>query len=127
MRPSLDLNLPDPEWLELLRAERGKGKSVSEIARETEMKRPSVSMLLNGTYPAKSLDLVTRKHGARILKLYRNRVPCPHLQNSLSVEECRQFAEAPMSTSNPDKLAHWGACRKCPLNPLSGGEDDRNT
>lgn len=117
MLPSLNLDLPEPEWLALLKAERAAGKSVSQIAREVEMARPSVSMLLAGTYPAQSLDLVARKHGAKILKLYRNEVMCPHLRTGLSNEACQEYATRPMSTSNPDKLAHWSACRKCPFNP----------
>lgn len=119
MLPSLNLNLPEPEWLTLLKAERNAGKSVSQIAREISMKRPSVSMLLNGTYPAQSLDLVTRKHGAKIVKLYRNEVLCPHLRCGISAEACQEYAARPMSTSNPDKLQHWSACKHCPLNPIS--------
>lgn len=122
MQPSLNLNLEEPEWLQLLRAEREKGKSISAIARETGMKRPSVSMLLNGTYPARSLDLVSQKHGVRVLQLYRGRVPCPHLRRSLEAGECRRLAETPMSTSNPAKLQQWAACRTCPHNPLKQGE-----
>lgn len=118
MRPALNLDLPEPEWVALLRAEQAKGKSVSQIARETGMARPSVSMLLSGTYPAQSLDLVTRKHGARIVQLYRDQVLCPHLRRGISAEVCRGHASAPMSTSNPEKLRHWQACRRCPLNPV---------
>jgi len=117
MLPSLNLDLPEPEWLVLLKAQRANGKSISQIAREVDMARPSVSMLLKGTYPAQSLDLVSRKHGAKILKLYRNEVLCPHLRTGLSSEACQEYARRPMSTSNPDKLAHWSACRKCPFNP----------
>jgi hypothetical protein len=115
MRPSLKLDLPDPEWLVLLRQEQGKGKSVSQIARETGMARPSVSMLLSGTYPAVSLDLVTRKFGAAVIKLYRDQVLCPHLRRGIGVAECATYAAAPMSTSNPEKLRHWRACRACTL------------
>ncbi len=117
MRSALNLELPEPEWITLLREQQAKGKSVSQIARETGMKRPSLSMLLNGTYPAQSLDLVTRKHGARVVQLYRDQVLCPHLRRGIGAEECRSFAAAPMSTSNPEKLRHWEACRRCPLNP----------
>lgn len=119
MHPTLDLNLPELEWLKLLRAERQAGKSVSQIARETGMARPSVSMLLSGTYPAESLDLVTRKHGSKVIRLYRNLVACPHRRENLSIDACRELASAPMSTSNPERLAQWDACQKCPLNPLS--------
>lgn len=124
MLPSLNLDLPEPEWLTLLKAERESGKSVSQIAREVQMARPSVSMLIAGTYPAQSLDLVAKKHGAKIVKLYRNEVLCPHLRRGLSSEQCQDFASRPMSISNPDRLAHWDACRNCPRNPLKETEND---
>lgn len=121
MRPSLNLEMPDPEWLALLKGERAKGKSVSDIARESGVARSSLSMLLNGTYPARSLDLVARKHAVRIVRIYRNQVLCPHLGRGIGAAECQAFASAPMSTSNPEKLRHWRACRGCPLNPETGG------
>lgn len=119
MRTALSLDLPEPEWIGLLRAERAKGKSVSQIARETGMARPSLSMLLSGNYPAQSLDLVTAKHGARVVQVYRDEVLCPHLRVGIAIEACRAHARAPMSTSNPEKLRHWRACRTCHLNPVS--------
>lgn len=117
MQPTLNLNLPEPEWITLLRHEQAKGKSISQIARETEMKRPSVSMLLSGTYPAQSLDLATSKHGSRILKLYRDQVLCPYQHRGLAIAQCRALAAAPMSTSDPDQISQWRACRQCALNP----------
>ena len=122
MRPSLNIDLEEPEWLTLLKAERDKGKSVSEIARVCGMARPSVSMLLAGTYPARSLDLVERKHGAAIVKAFRDRVLCPHLRRGISIEECRAQARAPMSASSIERMRHWEACRRCPLNPETEAE-----
>ena len=119
MPPALNLALPEPEWISLLRAERAKGKSVSQIARETGMARPSVSMLLSGTYPAQSLDLCSAKHAARVVQIYQDRVLCPHLRTAIAKAACRAHAEAPMSTSNPDKLSHWRACRACAVNPIA--------
>lgn len=121
MRPSLNLDWPEPEWLALLRAERARGKSVSQIARETGMARPSVSMLLAGTYPAQSLDLCSAKHAARVVQLYRDQVLCPHLRQGIGLDVCRAHASAPMSMSDPDSLRHWAACRRCTLNPVKGG------
>lgn len=115
----LGLELPEPEWIGLLRGELAKGKSISQIAREIGMARPSVSMLLSGSYPAQSLDLVTRKHGARVVQLYRDQVLCPHLKAGISSALCHAHATAPMSTSNPEKLRQWRACRACPLNTSS--------
>ena len=108
---------PELEWVTLLKDQLRKGKSISQIARETGMARPSVSMLLSGTYPAQSLDLVTRKHGARIVRIYRDQVLCPHLHRGIGAAECASYASAPMSTSNPEKLSHWRSCRRCHLNP----------
>lgn len=119
---SLNLDLKDPEWITLLKAERASGKSVSAIAREVDMPRSSVSMLISDTYPAASLDLVTRKHGAAVVLKYRAQVLCPYLHRGISPQDCASFAAAPMSTSNPDKLRHWNACRRCAQNP-KGGRD----
>lgn len=114
----LNLDLPEPEWIGLLRAELAGGKSISQIARESGIARPSVSMLLSSSYPAKSLDLVTRKYGAHVVQLYRNQVLCPHVKKAIGAEACRAHAAAPMSTSNVEKLNQWRACRACPLNPF---------
>lgn len=119
MHGRLKLDLPDPQWLTLMRSERQRGKSVSQIARETGMARPSVSMLLSGTYPAQSLDIVTRKFGAKVVRLYLSQQLCPHLGRGIPMDDCRAHASAPMSTSNPEKLRHWRACRQCRLNPVS--------
>lgn len=124
MQHTLNPNLPEPEWITLLRAERAGGKSVSKIARETGLARSSLSQLLSGTYPARSLDHATRKNAARIIRLYRNQVLCPHLRRGLGSQQCRDLASAPMSTSRPEKLRQWQACRHCPLNPLAGGSHD---
>ena len=117
MLEKLSLGEPELEWVTLLKDQLRKGKSISQIARETGMARPSVSMLLSGTYPAQSLDLVTRKHGARIVRIYRDQVLCPHLRRGIGAAECASYASAPMSTSNPEKLSHWRSCRRCHLNP----------
>ena len=119
MHPALNLDLPEPEWIGLCRAQVEKGKTISQVSRETGIARASLSMLLSGSYPAQSLDLVTRKHGSRVLQLYRDEVLCPHLHRGIGLDACRAFALAPMSTSSPEKLRHWRACRRCPLNPVS--------
>jgi len=106
-----------PEWLTLLHAQLADGKSVSQIARETGVARPSLSMVLNGSYPAASLEKFTQKQGPKILKCYRKKVLCPHLNVGISAEECAAHANAPMTMSNPQKLRHWHACQSCRLNP----------
>ncbi|MDN5785720.1 hypothetical protein [Pseudorhodobacter sp.] len=117
MHPTLNIALPELEWIGLLRDQIAKGRTISALSRECGIARASLSMLLSGSYPAQSLDLVTRKHGARIVRLYRGAVLCPHLRTSISAEVCRGHASAPMSTSNHEKMKHWEACRVCPLKP----------
>jgi hypothetical protein len=118
MQKKLNLNEAEPEWLALLRtATTADGASVASVARSINMPRPSLSMLLTGTYPAK-LEKVSKKYAAKVLQQYRNRVPCPHLRISIGNDECRTFASAQQTTSCPDKLAHWRACRRCETNPL---------
>jgi hypothetical protein len=118
MQAKLNLDDAEPEWLSLLRAAvAAEGASIASVARSIDMPRPSLSMLLAGTYPAK-LDKVGRKFAAKVLQQYRNRVPCPHLRTSIGKDECRTFASAHQTTSDPDKLAHWRACRACETNPL---------
>lgn len=109
--------LPDPDWLGLLRQEVGKGRKIAEVAREIGMQRTMLSMLLSGTYPAR-LDKLARRFAGRVNELYGAGVLCPHLHRAIPATDCRAHAEAPMSTSNPDKLRQWVACRACPLNPV---------
>ena len=49
MLEKLSLGELELEWVKLLKDQLRKGKSISQIARETGMARPSVSMLLSGT------------------------------------------------------------------------------
>lgn len=117
MRARPLIRLEDPEWLALLRGEVAKpGKSISAVAAEIGMARSSHSMLLSGNYPAR-IDKVSAKYAARVLRLYRNRVHCPHVHRGIAMDACRAHAAAPMSTSSPEKLRQFMACRNCPQNP----------
>ncbi len=108
----------EPEWIALLRGEVRK-RTISAVAAEVGMARPSLSMLLAGRYPA-GLASVTRKFEGVVLRRYRDQVPCPHLNEPIGRLACAHFAGAPMSASDPARLRHWAACRSCPLNPLKG-------
>lgn len=116
MPPAALMQLPDLEWISLLRDEVEKGRSVAAVARDVGIPRPSLSMLLAGTYPA-GLDKVSRKYAAKVIALFRSQVLCPHQRKGISSGDCRALASAPMSTSNPDRLSQFIACRKCPQNP----------
>lgn len=111
------LVMPDPDWIALLRAEViEKKRSITDVAREINMPRPSLSLLLSGNYPAK-LDRKTKNYAHKVVALYANRVLCPHVHQAISDDACRAHASAPMSTSDPVKLRQWAACRSCQHNP----------
>jgi len=111
------IDLPDPEWLQILRDEVAKpGATIAGVAASIGMKRTALSMLLSGKYPAK-LDRVSAKFGPVVLDHYRGQLLCPHVRHGIGADECRANAAAPMSTSNPVKFAQWSACRRCSFNP----------
>lgn len=117
MQASL-IPIADPEWLTILRAECAKpGATIAGVAATIGMKRTALSMLLSGKYPAK-LDKISTKYASAVLAQYRDQVLCPHVRSGISPEQCRSHAAAPMSTSNPERLAQWSACRRCSLNPI---------
>jgi hypothetical protein len=112
----------DPEWLALLKIEVAKdGQSVSSVAARIGMPRPSLSLLVNDTYPAR-LDKVGNKYAAKVLALLKDQLHCPHLRKGISLETCRHHAGRPMSTNNPERMSQFMACRACPQNPISKPE-----
>jgi hypothetical protein len=115
---ALPLDLPDLEWVQLLRAEVTKGRSIAAVARDIGMPRPSLSMLIAGTYPA-GLDKVSSKFAAITISKFRGQVLCPHLRKGIGIDLCKGHASAPMSMSSPDDLKFWAACRACPQNPTT--------
>lgn len=115
---TLPLDMPAPEWVQLLRAEVAKGRSITAVASDIGMARPSLSMLLAGTYPA-GLDKVSRKYAAIVVSRFRGQVLCPHLRAGIGIDVCRKHASAPMSMNSSEDLKFWAACRACPLNPIT--------
>ena len=112
----MSMTLPDPAWLEVLRAEAGKpGRTKAAIAQELGVSRTAVSLLCAGKYSART-DKVQAKIAGPVMQLYAHRVWCPYLRGAISGDECKAFCIAPMSTSDPQKLKHWAACRNCKQN-----------
>ncbi|WP_275789743.1 helix-turn-helix domain-containing protein [Pararhizobium gei] len=111
------LDLPDPEWLEVLRREAGKeGVTKQAIADAIGVSRTAVSLLIAGKYTART-DKVAEKIANKVMALYAHRVWCPHTHQSITSIACAQHHSAPMTMSDPDALRHWVACKKCPQNP----------
>ena len=120
----------DPDWLELLRAEVAKpGKTVASVAREIGMKRPSLSLLLSGNYPA-SLTKVQEKHAPTVRQLFSEDVFCPHVQKSIAKALCKENYERPMTNSTSARLRQFMAFRDCPIYPTNqpdqGADQEEN-
>ena len=122
-----DESVMQPDWLSLLRAEVSKpGKSVTSVAAEIGMPRPSLSLLLNGKYPA-GIDKKAAKFESKVLHLYTDQLVCPHLGSAIGRDVCNSFASRPMTTSSPEKLRQFMACRDCTQNPNSNAQDGSST
>lgn len=99
-----------PQALQLLRDAVSRS-TISGAARELGIARPSVSLLLKGTYKGNA----GRMEARIVARFGDGYVACPHLQAPIAVPDCRAWRTRPMPTSNPDALRHWTACRKCPV------------
>ncbi|KMK68558.1 helix-turn-helix transcriptional regulator [Puniceibacterium sp. IMCC21224] len=109
------LTLEDPEWLELLKAQVAQGRTITEVAMDIGMSRPSLSMLISGTYPAR-LDKVEAKYASVILSRFKDQVFCPHLHTGLPRVICARHAGAERPAS-AERMRHWRACQGCAQNP----------
>ncbi|NWK80335.1 XRE family transcriptional regulator [Aquitalea sp. LB_tupeE] len=71
----------------------------------------TVSLVLAGKYPGKTDKIAHASMQAL------DSVRCPRLQRSLTIQECRAVALAPIPMHHPLKLGHWRACQHCPQRP----------
>ncbi|QQM32786.1 helix-turn-helix transcriptional regulator [Martelella lutilitoris] len=123
MRQEQLMPLPDPDWIETLRAEAEKpGRTKAAIAKELGISRPAVSLICAGKYTAR-LNKVGVKIAAKVMALYGRKVWCAHLRTSISNDQCRENHNAPMTMSDPVRLKQWAACHACPLNPKNMEEE----
>jgi hypothetical protein len=81
------------------------------VARKLGVSRTTVSLALNGKYPA-SLDKLLQRAEA----VYA-RFECPHLAAQITLVQCREYALRPCPTTSPRESRHWRACQKCALRP----------
>lgn len=94
-------------WLELLRRAVDE-TSQQAVADKLEISRATVSLIVNGKYPART-DRIAR----RVLVAYSN-VICPFLEEQISAARCRDYHTRAAPTSSPYAMRHWRACQGCP-------------
>lgn len=92
--------------------------SITEVANRINVPRCTLSLVVSGKYGISA----QRPNGAnpkRILAKFEavySRIDCPHLNESLTREQCQGYANK-KRPNNPIGLQHWRACQNCPNNP----------
>lgn len=107
------LPAPRPAWLELLRAAVA-ASSISAVAGQIGLSPTTVSLVLAGKYPARTLDGVAQK-----VRDALDHWRCPHLEIDLPGYRCVAWRTRPMPRSSARELRHWRACQTCPHNPTA--------
>lgn len=104
----------NPDWLEVLR-EQVEARGQAETARELEVSRSTVSLVLSGKYPGG-----TERIAARVLRIYPEggEISCPVL-GGVSAGMCatnRELAKAVgRRAGNPETLRLRLACLSCEI------------
>ncbi len=105
--PMIDGTEPRSDWLELLRAAAAR-ETIAGAAERVGLSRATVSLLLAGKYPAKSLDNVERKV-REALDGWR----CPYLDREIGAADCHAYRDRPVPRSSSREFKHWQACQHC--------------
>lgn len=93
-------------WRDLLEA-RIAGSSMGKVADELEVSRTTVSLIVNGKYPAS-----TEKFATRVIARYAT-IACPFLERDISGAQCREYHTRDVPTSSPFAMRHYRACQGC--------------
>lgn len=95
-------------WIELLKAEVAR-TSATEVGQKIGYARTSVLLAANGKYKGS-----TDKIAAAVMQAFGGEaVHCPHLDQTLTPADCRDYHSRPIPQSSAPALKHWLACRNC--------------
>ncbi|TAM37827.1 MAG: XRE family transcriptional regulator [Burkholderiaceae bacterium] len=89
----------------------------AEIARRIGVSDGTISNALKGRYIGNVDRLAERIRG----ELLKKTVDCPIL-GQITSRICQDEREKPFHTANPVRVQLWRACKTCPNNPLSKGD-----
>lgn len=110
---------PEPEWLQILRADAQATGSISQTARRVGVSRPAISQILNGIGHYGSGRASTAKVAEKVMNTI-GKVVCPFLSSYHATEHkitglrCREYAvRATAPTNSPREMQHWLACQGC--------------
>jgi len=98
---------PCQDWLELLRAAVAR-ETIAGAAERIGLSRTTLSLVLAGKYPAKTLAGVEQKVRAALDSWH-----CPHFGIVIGAADCRHYQELPLPLSSARDLRLWRACQNC--------------
>jgi transcriptional regulator with XRE-family HTH domain len=99
-------------WIEILKEELEK-RGLTQVAKDLELSKPTVSLVSNGKYPAN-----TKKVEERIMKVYGTyqKIGCPILgaiTQTKCVETRMRARLIGMKAGNPETLRLYKTCETC--------------
>lgn len=94
----------------VLRAEIGR-TSVAATARRLGLSATTVSLVSRGRYPA-AVDQIAERVNEVLMAA---QVECP-ARGQITESACSQYRAAPISTSTPEAVRLYAACRRCARN-----------
>ena len=104
---------PAADWLDLLRDAVAR-ETIAGVAERVGLSRSTLSLVLAGKYPAKSLNNVEKK-----VRDALDRWPCPYYGLVIHATDCRAWRERPMPQSSARDIRFWRTCQGCPHHPAS--------
>jgi hypothetical protein len=101
--------MSERSWVDMLREEVASRGSIASVARFIGVSPAAISTAIAGKYPGK-----TDRLEAKVLKILRGAVECPHLNRVIAFEEC-SFSRTRSIPGTREKIDHWLACQECPV------------
>lgn len=102
------------DWLDLLRQAVAR-ETIAGVAERVGLSRSTLSLVLAGKYPAKSLNNVEKK-----VRDALDSWPCPHYGFVIRATDCRVWRERPLPQSSARDIRFWRTCQDCVHNKTSG-------
>lgn len=101
----------------------------SEVARQLARSATTINLVLHGKGNYGNGKASTGALAQRVVDTFGN-WDCPYLSDddtprTINAEQCRTYAHREAPTGSPRDLAHWRACRTCPMKDHSAPPPQR--
>jgi hypothetical protein len=109
--------MPDKNWKKVLMDQIAQ-RSQAAVARELSLSAATISMIVNGKYPAGS-DRIERLVRGRYMGA---KVFCPAAGFEMGLHQCTEFQGRPFAATNPLRVQMYVTCPTC-VNRIGGAAD----